>query len=117
MTIGTYLAKTDTEGSVLFRVDGVVHTLRKNKDIEIAIKDERTAVSYPESYMTFTLQIENDELQVGGERSEPKQEAKEEIIETPESEPKQEAKEEIIETPVKKGNSRRNSVKIETEEK
>jgi len=117
---GLYVASTDNDGSVMFRVDGKPYTLRKGTDIEVFI-NERHSVTFPASYMTLTLKEE-------GEVKAPKVEAKTEapkVAPKSESKPKvakKEIKEEVKEEPkveAKKApaRGRKKSVKIETEEK
>ena len=113
---GLYVASTDNDGSVMFRVDGKPYTLRKGTDIEVFI-NERHSVTFPASYMTLTLKQE-------GEVKAPKTEAPK-VAPKSESKPKvakKEIKEEVKEEPkveAKKApaRGRKKSVKIETEEK
>jgi hypothetical protein len=118
MKKGTYIAKSTTEGSVMFRVDGVAHTLRKGSTIEVEVK-ERSKVSFPASYMTLTLKNENQKSESKPKvvkkeiKDEPKVEEKvEEVKPEPETKVEEEPK------PTRKSaRSRKKSVKIETEEK
>jgi hypothetical protein len=124
MKKGTYKASTQMDGSVMFRVDGVPHTIRKGADIDVVIKSERIKVQYPEKFMTFTFQSESVAKEAKKEikkdtkpKAAPKAETKK--VEAKE-EPKAEVKEkEAPKAEAKKApaRGRKKSVKIETEEK
>ena len=118
MKKGTYTASTNTDGSVMFRVNANAYTLRKGRDIDVEIA-ERDKVAFPASFMTLKLK------DGGAVRS--KSESKPEVAkkETKKPEPKVEAKAEVKEVKeepkvvAKKApaRGRKKSVKIETEEK
>jgi len=127
MKQGTYIARSLTKGSVMFRINGKPYTIRKGSDLEVEIQN-RDTVSFPKGFMELTLK--------GATKSEPKQEAKEEIVEPKEEvvvEPKteevkteevkteevktEEVKEEAKTTKRTTRRGRKKSVKIETEEK
>ena len=114
MKKGTYIASTQTDGAVMFRLDGLPHTIRKGNDIEVEI-GERTKVNVPFQFMTLTLKSESTpkvakkEIKVEPKVEEPKVEEPkvEEVKEAPKAESKKR-------TPAR---GRKKSVKIETEEK
>ena len=130
MKKGTYIASTQVEGSVMFRINADAYTIRKGKDIEVLIKDERAKVTYPASFMSLTLKGDNPKSE-----STPKAKVEKEIKEVPEVketkvekvEPKVEAKkptpkvetkpEPKVEAKKPATRGRKKSVKIETEEK
>jgi hypothetical protein len=132
MKKGTYKASTQMDGSVMFRVDGVPHTIRKGADIDVVIKSERIKVQYPEKFMTFTFQSESVAKEAKKEikkdtkpKAAPKAETKKveakkaetkkvEAEEEPKAEEKEAPKAEAKKAPAR---GRKKSVKIETEEK
>ena len=119
MKKGTYIASTDKGGAVMFRVDGVPHTLRKGNDITLEI-GERTKVQFPAQAMTLKLKSESKptvakkEIKVEAKKVEPKVEAKVEAKVEPKAEVKEEPKVVAKKAPAR---GRKKSVKIETEEK
>jgi len=131
MKKGTYIASTQTSGSVMFRVNSEAYTIRKGQDKAIEISDERTKVSYPESYMTFSLktgvsktpeeevetkpevEVETKQEELAAQvESESEQEELATQVES-ESVPKEEVKKEIKAKPI----NRKKAVTIETKEK
>lgn len=124
MKKGTYIASTQAEGSVMFRINAEAYTIRKGKDIEVLIKDERAKVTYPASFMTLTLKGDapKSESKPKAEvKKEIKEEAKPEVkakVEEPKAETKVEAKPEPkVEAKKAPARGRKKSVTIETEEK
>lgn len=125
MKKGTYIASTQTEGSVMFRINTEAFTIRKGKDIEVLIKDERAKVTYPASYMTLTLKGDAPKSESAPKakvEKEIKVEAKPEVkakveepkVEAKKAEAKPEPKVEAKKAPAR---GRKKSVTIETEEK
>ena len=109
MKKGTYIASTQTDGAVMFRLDGVAHTIRKGNDKEVEI-GERTKVNFPVQYMTLTPKSESTPKVAKKEIKEVEEVKTEPKVEEVKTEPKVEAKK-----PTTRG--RKKSVKIETEEK
>jgi len=119
MKKGTYTASTQTDGSVMFRINGKAFTLRKGNDIDVEIA-ERDKVAYPASFMTLKLkdggavrskseskpEVAKKEIK----KEEPKVEPKKAEVKVEKEEPKVAEKK-----PATRG--RKKSVKIETEEK
>ena len=93
MKKGTYIASTEMDGSVMFRIDGEAFTIRKGKDLEVQVKSERAKVTFPASFMTLTLKNGTETVVTAEPKSESKPEVAKKEIETV-AETKVEVKEE-----------------------